>query len=68
MTPSEKQELEEQIESIKASIETEVQLLDGFNDELRQRFIPTQLYIQMEDYRNIKRIIMMLLFLFLKDL
>ena len=51
MTPSEKQELEEQIESIKASIETEVQLLDGFNDELRQRFIPTQLYIQMEDYK-----------------
>jgi hypothetical protein len=50
MTPNQKQELEEQIEDIKASIETEVQLLDGFNDECGQRFIPTQLYLQMEDY------------------
>jgi hypothetical protein len=50
MTPTLKQEFEEQIEDIKASIETEVQLLDGFNDELGQRFIPTQLYLQMEDY------------------
>jgi len=51
MTPIEMQQLEEQIEDIKASIETEVQLLDGFNDELRQRFIPTQYYLEMEDYK-----------------
>ena len=50
MTPNQKQEFEEQIEDIKASIETEVQLLDGYNDELRQVYIPTQLYLQMEDY------------------
>jgi hypothetical protein len=29
MTPAQKQELEDQIERIKASIETELQLLDG---------------------------------------
>ena len=51
MTPNQKQELEEQIKSIKASIEKEVQLLDGFDDEHRVVYIPTQLYIQMEDYK-----------------
>jgi len=42
MTPSQKQELEDQIEYIKASIETEVQLLDGFNDELSEVYLPVQ--------------------------
>ena len=51
MTPDEKQELEDQIERIKASIETEVQLLDGFNDELREVYLPVQYYLEMEDYK-----------------
>ena len=51
MTPIEKQQLEEQIEDIKASIETEVQLLGGFNDELSQVYIPTQHFLRMEDYK-----------------
>lgn len=50
MTPSEKQELEDEIERIKASIETEVQILDGYNDELREVYIPVQYYLQMENY------------------
>ena len=50
MTPNQKQELEDQIEDIKASIEIEVQLLDGYNDEQRQVYIPAGLYLQMEDY------------------
>jgi len=51
MTPARKQELEDQIERIKASIETEVQLLDGYNDELREVYIPVQHYLEMEDYK-----------------
>ena len=51
MTPKQKQELEDQIERIKASIETEVQLLDGYNDELGEVYLPVQYYLQMEDYK-----------------
>lgn len=51
MTPSEKQKLEDEIERIKASIETELQLLDGYNDELREVYLPIQYYLQMEDYK-----------------
>lgn len=51
MTPSEKQELENEIERIIASIETEVQLLDGYNDELREVYLPIKYYLQMADYK-----------------
>ena len=51
MTPNQKQELEDQIERIKASIETELQLLDGYNDELREVYLPIQYYLQLEDYK-----------------
>jgi hypothetical protein len=51
MTPAQKQELEDQIERIKASIETELQLLDGYNDELREVYLPIQYYLQMEEYK-----------------
>lgn len=51
MTPSERQELENEIERIIASIETEVQLLDGYNDELREVYLPIKYYIQMADYK-----------------
>ena len=51
MTPCEKQALEDQIERIRASIETELQLLDGYNDELREVYIPVGYYLQMEDYK-----------------
>lgn len=51
MTPNQKQELVDQIEEIKASIETEVQLLGGFSGELMQVYIPMQHYLQLEDYK-----------------
>ncbi|HPT73108.1 MAG TPA: hypothetical protein PLE74_12610, partial [Candidatus Cloacimonadota bacterium] len=52
MTPIEKQNLLDEIERIKASIETEVQLLDGYNDELREVYLPIQYYLKLDDYKT----------------
>jgi hypothetical protein len=52
MTPNQKQRIEQKIRKIRAALATERRIFGGYDDSRGLRYVPTSLYLKLQDFKG----------------